>query len=296
VATVLITGASSGFGYEATCRLGRHGHRVFATMRGVNDRNVAARESLERIAATESLAIEVVELDVTDEASVNGAVDVALAAAGHLDVVINNAGVSSIGLTEAYTPEQFQQIFDINLYGPVRVNRAVLPSMRQRRSGLLIHVSSGAGRLTVPALAPYCASKFALEALADAYQYELRPSGVQSVLVEPGIYRTAIFDRVVTPDDHERVLSYGPSVGYVDRVHGVFLGAVADPDNPGATEVADALVRLVEMAPHERPFRTVVSPPIEQLLQPYNDMAEALRPVVAGIFGVPELAAPIERE
>ena len=287
---VLVTGASTGFGRNAVERLARRGHQVFATMRDIKGRNAEHRESLERLADREALSLQVLELDVTDDDSVQHAVRDALHHAGRLDVVINNAGVAGIGVTEAYTPEQFQQMFDINLFGVVRVNRAVLPSMRQRRSGLLIHVSSGAGRVTVPAMAAYCASKFGLEALADAYRFELLPFGIDSVLVEPGIYRTPIFDRLVSPADEKCLASYGEAAAYADNVLGTFKAAIAAPDAPGSDEVAEVFVRLVEMAPSERPFRTVVSPPIRQLLEPYNAAAEELRPVVAQIFNVPELA------
>ena len=287
---VLITGASTGFGRNAAERMARRGFHVFATMRDVKGRNGEHREALERLASREALRLQVLELDVTDEESVGKAVRGALHDAGQLDVVINNAGVGALGVTEAYSPEQFQQIFDINVIGAVRVNRAVLPSMRQRRSGLLIHISSGAGRLAVPAMAAYCASKFALEALADAYRFELLPFGIDSVLVEPGIYRTQIFDRFVQPADVERLASYGTAAAYADAVLGTVTAAISAPDAPGPEEVGEALVRLVEMTPSERPFRTVVSPPIEQLLHQYNVAAEELRPIVAQIFNVPELA------
>jgi NAD(P)-dependent dehydrogenase (short-subunit alcohol dehydrogenase family) len=286
---VLITGASTGFGREAAERLARRGHYVFATMRESDGRNAGHRLAIEQLAATEGVRLEVLELDVTDEASVQGAVEKALSRAGRLDVVINNAGYAALGVTEAFTPEQFEQIFQVNVFGVVRVNRAVLPSMRQQRSGVLIHVSSGAGRCVVPTMAAYCASKFALEAIADAYRYELLPFGIDSILIEPGIYRTPIFDRVVRPADDERLAQYGAATEYAERVLGVFHGAIAAPDNPGSDEVAEALVQLVDMPPADRPFRTVVPEPIRQLLQGYNDAAEALRPVVAQIFSVPDL-------
>ena len=177
MAHVLVTGASSGFGYEMSRRLSASGHRVLATMRDITGRNAEARRSLESATADGGPPIEVLEMDVTDDASVDEAVQSALDRAGHLDVVVNNAGIVGIGLTEAFTPEAFTRIFDVNVNGPVRVNRAVLPAMRARGKGLLVHVSSGAGRVTVPALAPYCASKYALEALADAYRYELHAMG-----------------------------------------------------------------------------------------------------------------------
>ena len=286
----LITGCSTGFGRDAAERLARRGHTVVATMRDVNGRNRLHREALEALAALERLSLTVVELDVTDDASVQQAVAAAIDRVGGLDAVINNAGFAGIGITEAYTPEQFHRFFDANVYGAVRVNRAVLPHMRRRKGGLLIHVSSGAGRVTVPAMAAYCASKYALEALADAYRYELLPFGIESVLVEPGIYRTPIFDRLLAPADAERVADYGEQGDYARRVLGTFEAAIGAPDAPGSEEVAETFVRLVEMPPGTRPFRTVVSPPIQQLLEPYNAAAEGLRPVVAQIFNVPELA------
>jgi NAD(P)-dependent dehydrogenase (short-subunit alcohol dehydrogenase family) len=289
-AVVLITGASTGFGRDAAERLARRGHHVFATMRDIKGRNAEHRESLERLATREQLRLQVLELDVTDEASVQSAVQAALDEARRLDVVINNAGFAGIGVTEAFTAEQFQQMFDVNVFGVVRVNRAVLPTMRQQRSGVLIHVSSGAGRVTVPAMVAYCASKYALEALADGYRFELLPFGIDSVLVEPGIYKTPIFDRLLLPADGKCLASYGEAASYVDAVHGTFKAAISLPDAPGSGEVAEALVRLVEMPRGERPFRTVVSPGIQQLLEPYNAAAEQLRPIVAQIFNVPELA------
>lgn len=288
--TILITGASTGFGRDTAERLARRGHHVFATMRDVNGRNAVHRSELESLADRERLRLRVLELDVTSEDSVENAVSAALSEAGHLDVVVNNAGIAALGVSEAFTPEQFQQLFDVNVIGSVRVNRAVLPSMRERRSGLLIHVSSGAGRAVVPAMAAYCSSKFALEAIADVLRYELSPFGIESVIVEPGIYRTPIFDRMVEPADAQRLASYGAASEFAERVRGVFLAVSGAPDNPGSAEVGEALVGLVEAAPGSRPFRTVVSTPIEQLLQPYNAAAEGLRPIIAQIFNVPDLA------
>ena len=287
---VLITGTSTGFGRDTAERLARRGDHVFATMRDLSGRNAAHRDALEMLARQEGLRLRVLELDVTDQVSVDNAMAAALEEAGGLDVVINNAGIAALGVTEAFTPEQFEQIFAVNVHGAVRVNRAVLPAMRRQRSGLLVHVSSGAGRVTIPAVAAYCASKYALEAIADAYRYELLPFGVDSILVEPGVYRTGIHDRWIYPADTPRIADYGSGAEFAQRVDGVFQAIVGAPDAPGSGEVVDALVSLIDMAPAQRPFRTVVSAPIAQLLGPYNATADALRPVVAQIFNVPELA------
>ena len=141
---VLITGSSSGFGRMIAETLARHGHTVFATMRDSEGRNAAKAAEIQALAERESLALYVLELDVTDDASVDRAVQVVVQRAGRLDVAINNAGYVLAGLVEAATTEQAQNIMDTNFLGSVRVNRAVLPHMRHQRSGLLLHVSSGA--------------------------------------------------------------------------------------------------------------------------------------------------------
>ncbi len=192
-------------------------------MRHCSSRNASHCAALQSLADREHLALHTLDLDVTLENSVDQAVQQApRASAGRIDVAINNAGVSALGVTEAYTIEQFQELFDVNLFGVVRVNRAVLPAMRRQHSGLLIHVSSAAGRIVPPCMAAYCASKFALEALADAYRFELTPFGVDSVIVEPGIHRTPILEKFQGPADQSRLADYGIATEYAARVKNVF--------------------------------------------------------------------------
>ena len=286
---VLITGASTGFGRAAVETMARRGYTVFATMRDCSGRNADNCEELQSLASRERLALHVLDLDVTQEASVEQAVQNALGRAGRIDVVINNAGIAALGLTEAYTLEQFQQLFDVNVYGAVRVNRAALPAMRKQRSGLLIHVSSAAGRLVPPCMGVYCASKFALEALAEAYRFELSPFGIDSVIVEPGIHRTPILEKFLAPADQARVADYGSVAEYATRVKAVFDAANSAPETPGPDEVVDAFVRLIETPAGERPFRTVPTAALAPLLDPYNAAAAEMRQVVAQIFNVTEL-------
>src|SRR5580704_17217831 len=179
---VLITGSSTGFGRLFADTLARSGHTVFATMRDPRGRNAKNDSEIGALAEKHSLLIHVLELDVTDDASVERAVDAVVAKAGRIDVAINNAGYSLTGLAEAVTTEQARRLMDTNFLGPVRVNRAVLPHMRRQRSGVLVHVSSGAGRVILPSAGFYCASKFALEALAESYRYELAQQGIESVI------------------------------------------------------------------------------------------------------------------
>src|SRR5947209_7111597 len=167
---VLITGSSTGFGRAAAEALALRGYVVFASMREASGGNAPHAAALRSLASRENLALNVVELDVSNDESVAKGVQQVLEAAGRIDVVINNAGIAALGITEAYTISQWQQLFEVNLFGVARVNRAVLPAMRRQRDGLLIHVSSLAGRVVVGYFGLYCASKFALEAMADAYR------------------------------------------------------------------------------------------------------------------------------
>ena len=285
---ILITGTSTGFGRAAAETLARRGYRVFATMRDILGRNAATREALQSLAEREGWNLDVLEMDVTNEASVNRAVQQALDRAAGIDVVINNAGIAALGMTEAFLVEQYQQVFDVNLFGAARVNRAVLPAMRRQRSGLLIHVSSAAGRAVVPGFAVYCASKFALEALADAYRFELSAFGIDSVLVEPGIHRTPILEKFLAPADQNRVAGYGSTAEAVEKIKGIFEAANRAPETPGPEGVVEAFVRLIETPPGERPFRTVPTAALQPVLQPYNDLAKTVRDAVTRQFNLPE--------
>src|SRR5258708_38425480 len=206
---VLITGSSTGFGRLFAETLARKGHIVFATMRDPGGRNAKNASEIRALAEEDLLPIHVLELDVTDDASVGRAVDAAVAKGGRIDVAINNAGYYLSGLEEAVTTEQAQRLMDTNFLGPVRLNRAVLPHMRRQRSGVLIHLSSAAGRVVIPSGGFYCASKFALEALAEAYSYELAAQGIESVIVQPGQYETPVFGNTVKAADEALANTYG---------------------------------------------------------------------------------------
>jgi NAD(P)-dependent dehydrogenase (short-subunit alcohol dehydrogenase family) len=285
---ILITGSSTGFGRAAAELLGRRGYTVFATMRDIVGRNSKHREAFESLASQERVPIQVVEMDVSNDVSVSAGTEQILQRAGRIDVVINNAGVAALGITEAYTLQNIQKLFEVNFFGVARVNRAVRPTMRRQRSGLLIHVSSAAGRLVTADFGIYCASKFALEALADSYRFELAPFGVDSVIVEPGIHRTPILEAFQPPDDESRAAEYGPDADFTSRVKAVFDSASASPETPGSAEVAEAFLRLIEMPAGTRPFRTVPTPPMARLLEPYNTAATQIRQTVAQIFNIPE--------
>src|SRR3981081_4109084 len=252
---VLITGSSTGFGRLFANTLARKGHTVFATMRDLGGRNAKNAKEIRTLPEKDSLPIYVLELDVTDDASVERAVDAAIGKAGRIDVAINNAGYVVSGLAEAVTTAQAQRLMDTNFFGPVRVNRAVLPHMRRQRSGVLMHISSGAGRVVLPSGGFYCASKFALEALAEAYSYELAAQGIESVIVEPGAYETPVFGNTVTAADEARTNTYGAVKEIPAKVN-----AALSSNAGNAQEVADAVLQIVETPAGEKQLRYLISP------------------------------------
>jgi NAD(P)-dependent dehydrogenase (short-subunit alcohol dehydrogenase family) len=252
---VLITGSSTGFGRLFTETLARKGHTVFATMRDPGGRNAKNASEIRTVAQNESLPIHVLELDVTDDASVERAINAAVSKAGRIDVAINNAGYFLTGLEEAVTTEQARRLMDTNFLGPVRVNRAVLPHMRRQRSGVLMHISSGAGRVVLPSAGFYCASKFALEALAEAYSYELAAQGIESVIVQPGAYETPVFGNTVTAADEGRTSTYGAIRELPAKINAALSSGAGN-----AQEVADAVLRIIETPAGEKQLRYFVSP------------------------------------
>lgn len=287
---ILVTGTNSGFGRLTSLTLARRGHTVFATMRNTAGKNRDAADELRRIAESEQLPLRILELDVCDDASVARAVESALATAGHLDVVINNAGYGLAGLNETFSPAQFLAVLDTNVVGMQRVNRAVLPGMRARKAGLVIHVSSGLGRVLIPFTGLYAASKFAVEALAETYRYELKPTGVEVSIVQPGAFPTA-FGIVMQPGvDHAAISpGYGPLEHGLEQFGEGLKAMFSIPDAPNPQEVADAIVGLVEAPAGQRPARVVVDRFQGQGAVALNAAhAEVQRGVLTG-FGMPFL-------
>src|SRR5712675_2072752 len=165
--TILVTGSTSGFGRLTVETLARQGYRVFAGMRAVAGKNAPAAEELRALAEREQLALHIIEIDITDDASVEQAIASLVGITGRLDVVVNNAGVSYSGPLEAFALEQVQQQFNTNVFGVLRVNRAALPHMRRQGSGLLLQIGSIVGRLALPFQGLYGASKFADKATTE---------------------------------------------------------------------------------------------------------------------------------
>jgi NAD(P)-dependent dehydrogenase (short-subunit alcohol dehydrogenase family) len=250
--TILITGTSSGFGRDTAETLHGAGHTVYASMRGTQGKNREAAEALRK------LGTKTVELDVSDDASVEAGVKEVLAEAGKIDVLVNNAGIASVGVTEAFTTDQAKVIFDTNVIGLLRVTRAVLPSMRQNRDGLIINIGSILGRVTFPFLGIYGASKFAVEALTDSLRYEVSQLGVEVVAVQPSGYPTNFFASIQTPAGAEVTASYGEVGQIPDAMFKSFVSTFEGEDAPNPHDVAEAVAGLVDQSKGSRATRTVV--------------------------------------
>jgi NAD(P)-dependent dehydrogenase (short-subunit alcohol dehydrogenase family) len=250
--TILITGASSGFGRATAEALARAGHRIFASMRDTDAKNRDHAQKLRQ------QGIVVVELDVTSDTSVGHAVDEVLAEAGRIDVLINNAGIASAGITEAFTADQAKVVFNTNIVGLLRTNRAVLPTMRARGDGLIINIGSILGRVTFPFFGIYGASKFALEALTDSLRYEVSELGVDVVLVQPSAYPTNMYAAMQQPADAPRVADYGDIAKVPGKMFEAFRQRFASADAPDPHDVAVAIAKLIAMPKGARPARVVV--------------------------------------
>jgi NAD(P)-dependent dehydrogenase (short-subunit alcohol dehydrogenase family) len=257
--TVLITGSSSGLGNSLSRYLLEKGFRVFATMRTIEGKNAQAASALREFSDAHGYALELLELDVSDAESVRGTVAGVLSKAGKIDILINNAGIGGVGYTEAFSTEQFIQTFDVNVFGIQRMMREVLPLMRQAGSGLVINISSTMGRLVIPFAAAYTASKYALEALAESYHYELSPLGIDVSIVEPGGFASNYWDNTMQAQDKQR----GQGYGEFDSPSAVWEGIrnmVRSDLAPDAKVIAESVMQLIEMPAGTRPLRLVVDP------------------------------------
>jgi NAD(P)-dependent dehydrogenase (short-subunit alcohol dehydrogenase family) len=250
--TILITGASTGFGRDTAETLARAGHVVFASMRDPQTKNRNHAEALRK------QDIEVIELDVSSDDSVERAVTTVLAQAGCIDVLINNAGIASAGITEAFTPEQAKLIFNTNVVGLLRTIRSVLPAMRKQRDGLIINVGSIVGRVTFPFFGIYGASKFAVEALTDSLRYEVSQLGIEVVLVQPSAYPTPLYGKVQQPADAARASAYGAVGEIPGAMFKHFMTRFEAADAPNPHDVAEAIATLVAQDKGKRALRTVV--------------------------------------
>lgn len=236
--SVLITGCSSGFGLEAAVLLARHGFRVFASMR-----DLGKRGRLDAALAKAGVTAEILALDVTDAASIGAAVDHVVAAAGRIDALVNNAGFGIGGFVEDLTLDDYRRQFETNFFGLVAVTKAVLPHMRRARSGRIVNISSIGGRTANAGLSAYTASKHAVEGFSESLAFEAALFNVQLVLIEPGTFKTEIFEanRQLAAGAHDSASPYFEVTGALEtKIDELYARMAADP-----RQVADAILRAL---------------------------------------------------
>ncbi|MFL6361687.1 MAG: SDR family oxidoreductase [Nitrososphaeraceae archaeon] len=190
----LVTGSSSGIGFETALLLARNGYHTYASMR-----NLEKSKNIAEIANREKLPLQVVQLDVTDDRSIKEAIGKVESEQGSIDVLVNNAGYVLLGPVEQLSIEEFKEQFETNLFGVIRIIKAVLPTMRRQRGGRIVNISSSAGRIGLPLNSAYVSSKFALEGLSESITYEVEQFGIRVVIIEPGFIRTNLINSGTLP-------------------------------------------------------------------------------------------------
>lgn len=261
--TILITGASSGFGAMTARALADAGHTVYATMRETDGRNASKVEDARAYSTKHGVDLRTAEMDVANDASVAACVSKVESETDGVDVLIHNAGHMGFGPAEAFSPEDLARYYDTNVLSTQRVNRAALPAMRARGRGLMIWVGSSSTRGgTPPFLGPYFAAKAAMDALAVSYAAELAPWGIETTIMVPGAFTSGTnhFAHAGKPADPDIAAVYmdGPLKG-VDKAALEGLAAL-EPDDADPADVARAIARLVDTPFGTRPFRVHVDP------------------------------------
>jgi NAD(P)-dependent dehydrogenase (short-subunit alcohol dehydrogenase family) len=291
---IVITGASSGFGALAARALASAGHTVYAAMRDTAGRNAPQVEAAKAFGAEHKVDLRTVELDVQSEASSEAAIQDIVAQNGRLDIVVHNAGHMVFGPAEAFTPEQYGELYDVNVLGTQRVNRAALPVLRKQGKGLLLWVSSSSTRGgTPPYLAPYFAAKAGMDALAVSYAGELARWGIETSIIVPGAFTkgTNHFAHSGKPADTARADEYakGPTADIPD----VALKGLAslEPPDADAAAVADAIVKIVDAPFGKRPFRVHVDPS-QDGAEIVNGVADRVRAELLRRIGLEDVLHP----
>lgn len=291
--TIVVTGASSGFGAMTVRELASAGHTVFAGMRNLETKNQRAAADATAHASEHAVDLRPVELDVSDQQSVDDAISSILADVGHLDVVVHNAGHMVLGPTESFTPEDLAQAYDVNVLSTQRVNRAVLPHMRERGDGLLVWVGSTSTRGgTPPYLAPYFAAKAAEDSLAVSYAAELVRFGIETSIIVPGSFTSGTnhFANAGHPTDGDTAAAYESRYGgLVDQVTEK-LNELSPPD-ADPSEVARAIRDVVDTPKGQRPFRVHIDP-ADDGAEEVNEVGDRVRRKFYERLGLSDLLRP----
>ena len=288
---IIITGASTGFGNITARLLAENGHTVYATMRDIKGKNEVHKETLLDWAKSHQVNLSVIELDVTQDKSVEEAKAIILSETnGSIDVIINNAGIYGGGIQETFTIDDYKMFFDVNVFGGVRVNNAFLPVLRAQGSGLIIQISSTLGRTIIPFGGVYGATKWAVEALSENLAYELKPLGIDLAIVQPGPFPTEIFQKSFTSGNISLTENYGKPTEIMMALFNSIQLMMSDENVPNKPQdVADAILNLVNQPQGKRPLRTVVDKMMGGTTKIINETAKQVQAGILQNFGLSEL-------
>jgi len=259
----IVTGSSSGIGHDISLILARNGFPTYATMR-----NLQKGSDLKSIAEDEKLPLHFAQLDVTDENSVKKAIQTIHDEAGRIDILVNNAGYGLTGAFEDLSLDEIKTQYETNVFGLIRTTQAVLPIMRKQRSGLIVNISSGAGRFGFPTGSAYVSTKFAVEGLTESMSYELEPFGIKVILIEPGVIKTNFFNSSVLAKK-----SQDPNSPYATLMKGMEDSVDKMMENASTPQyVAEVVLHAVTK---ENPkLRYLAGKDVEQLVEAKKKMSD----------------------
>ena len=259
----LITGCSSGIGYETALMLGRNGFRTFATMR-----NTKKSDSLQEIITKEGLDVSIQQLDVNDNASIENTIYNIKNEANRIDILINNAGFGLVGFFEDLTLDEIRDQFETNFFGVLNITKKIIPIMRIQKSGTIINISSGAGQVGFPGISAYVSTKFAIEGFSESLMYELLPYGIKVVIIEPGVIKTDFFRNCkVSEHSMKKNSTYSPSLDKFQRNIELMQEHATSP-----TDVAKVIIQV--LGNNEPKQRYIVGNDVAMILEAKKNLSE----------------------
>jgi NAD(P)-dependent dehydrogenase (short-subunit alcohol dehydrogenase family) len=261
----IVTGSSSGIGHATSLLLARNRFHTYATIR-----NIEKSANIRKIANEERLPLQVIHLDVNDEASIRNSIEKVVSEKERIDVLVNNAGYGLVGAFEDLSVEEIKSQFETNFFGIIRLTQHVLPIMRQQKSGTIVNVSSGAGRIGFPGMSAYVSSKFALEGLSESMSYELEPFGIKVVIIEPGVIRTNFKKNSVMSKKSLDDSSISPYSSLIQKMDASISSIVEHATPP--EEVAKAILHAVITKNPE--LRSLVGNDIIMMLETKKSMSD----------------------
>ena len=270
----IVTGSSSGIGYETALTLARNGFRTYATMR-----NLEKAKAISDTAKKEKLQLYTIKLDVTDEKSVNDAIKTIKSDAGRIDVLVNNAGYGLTGSLEDLSMSEIKEQYETNVFGLIRVTQAVLPTMREQKSGIIVNISSIGGKMAMPLSSPYIGTKFAVEGLSESIAYDLEPFGIKVVIIEPGAIKTNFGTGMVVAKKNLNPSS--PYFNGMQQLQGALNSLLQNGSLP--TKVAEVILKAIT-TPNPN-LRYTVGDDAALLAQKRRELSDSeFQKFVAGFF------------